>query len=107
MWDWILDWGIWIVTFSLVVVGLVGTIGPFLPGDLFILGAAFVPFSALEDSGGVEVWGLGTLGVGIALAQGFELFSGAMGARWFGGTKWDLSGPSPGDCLVCSFCPSD
>ena len=65
MWDWILEWGIWIVAVSLVIVGLIGTIVPFLPGHLFILGGALVPFFALDDSGGVEVWGVVTLGVGI------------------------------------------
>lgn len=105
MTEWILEWGIWIATVSLVFVGLVGTIVPFLPGHLFILGAAFVPFFALEDSGGVEVWGLVTMGVGIALAQAFEFFSGAMGTRWFGGTKWGAFGAFVGGLVGLFFMP--
>ena len=105
MWDWILNWGIWIATVSLVIVGLVGTIMPFLPGHLFILGAAFVPFFTLEDSGGVEVWGLVTLAVGIAVAQALEFFSGAMGTRWFGGTKWGAFGAFAGGLVGLFFLP--
>ena len=105
MWDWILEWGIWIVTVSLVIVGLIGTIVPFLPGHLFILGGALVPFFGMDDSGGVEVWGLVTLGVGIALAQAFEFFSGAMGARWFGGTKWGAFGAFVGGIAGLFFLP--
>jgi len=105
MWDWLLDWGIGIATVSLVIVGLLGTIVPFLPGHLFILGAAFVPFFTLEDSGGVEVWGLVTLGVGIALAQALEFCSGAMGTRWFGGTKWGAFGAIVGGFLGLFFLP--
>ena len=105
MWEWILHWGIWIVSVSLVIVGLIGTIVPFLPGHLFILAGALVPFFALDDSGGIDVWGLVCLGVGIALSQALEFVSGAMGSRWFGGTKWGAVGAFVGGIVGIFFMP--
>ncbi|MDB4645818.1 hypothetical protein OAF32_02640 [Akkermansiaceae bacterium] len=55
VWDWIIEmtltWGVWIATGSLVGLGLIGTIVPFLPGHLLIFGAAFIPFFSLPDRG--------------------------------------------------------
>ena len=90
VWDWIIEmtltWGVWIATGSLVGLGLIGTIVPFLPGHLLIFGAAFIPFFSLPDRGGLEWWLLVALGVGLIAAQVLEYLSGAVGSRWFGGT---------------------
>ena len=85
MWEWLINnvilWSAWIVTACLVILGLIGTVVPFLPGHLFIFAAAFVPYFSLDDRGGVEWWGLVLLGVGLITAQVLEYLSGAMGSR--------------------------
>ena len=41
----------------------------------------------LGDDSGVEWWTFVVLGVLLAVSQVLEFMSGAMGTRWFGGTK--------------------
>lgn len=109
MWEWmtcmVLTWGVWIAMGSLVILGLIGTIVPFLPGHLLIFAAAFVPFFSLEDEGGVELWGLLVLGIGLVLAQVLEFMSGAVGTRWFGGTRWGAFGAFVGGIVGIFFMP--
>ncbi|MGC6426789.1 MAG: DUF456 domain-containing protein [Akkermansiaceae bacterium] len=109
MWDWIpefaISWGVWIVTGSLVVFGLAGTVIPFLPGHLLIFAAAFVPFIGLSDQGGVEWWGIIVLGVGLILAQVLEYLGGAVGTKWFGGTRWGAFGAFVGGIIGIFFMP--
>lgn len=109
MWEWILEmtltWGVWIVTGSLVLLGLIGTVVPFLPGHLLIFAAAFVPFFLLEDHGNVEWWGIVVLGIGLIVALVLEYLSGAMGSRWFGGTKWGSFGAFAGGIAGLFFMP--
>ncbi|MGJ8695950.1 MAG: DUF456 domain-containing protein [Verrucomicrobiaceae bacterium] len=109
VWDWMLEttlnWGVWIATVSLIILGLIGTIVPFLPGHLLIFAAAWIPFLSLDDGGGVDWWGMIALGVGLVLAQALEFLSGAMGARWFGGTKWGAFGAFAGGIVGLFFLP--
>lgn len=109
MWDWISDfvmtWGVWVATGSLVMLGLAGTVVPFLPGPLLIFAAAFVPFFTLDDGGGVEWWGIIVLGLGLILSQVLEYLSGAVGTMWFGGTKWGAFGAFVGGIVGVFFMP--
>ena len=109
VWDWIIEmtltWGVWIATGSLVGLGLIGTIVPFLPGHLLIFGAAFIPFFSLPERGGLEWWLLVALGVGLIVAQVLEYLSGAVGSRWFGGTKWGAFGAFAGGIVGLFFMP--
>ena len=98
-------WSVWIATGSLVMLGVIGTIVPFLPGHLLIFGAAFIPFFTLEDRGGLEWWLLVALGVGLIVAQVLEYLSGALGTRWFGGTKWGAFGAFVGGIVGLFFMP--
>ena len=103
--DWLLGGSVWVSTWALIVLGVVGTVVPFLPGHLLIFAAAFIPFFALDDRGGVDVWGLVVLGVALLLAQVLEWLSGAMGARWFGGTRWGAAGAFVGGLVGLAFFP--
>ncbi len=109
MWESILDWtlhgSVWVAMSSLILLGLIGMVVPFLPGHLLVFGAAFIPFFSLDDGGGVSIWGLVILGIGLILAQGFEFLSGAMGSRWFGGTKWGAFGAFVGGLIGLFFMP--
>lgn len=83
---------VWGATWSFVVLGVIGTLLPFLPGHLMIFLAALVPWLSLEDRGGLGWWTLATLGVGLVVSQVVEYLSGAIGSRWFGGSKWGALG---------------
>lgn len=103
--DWLLEWSVWIAADSLIVLGVIGMVVPFLPGHLLIFGAAFIPFFGLDDRGGVSVWGIVFLGVAMVLAQMFEFLSGAMGTKWFGGTRWGAFGAFVGGLIGLLFMP--
>lgn len=99
------EWAVWLCTWILVAVGLLGTVVPFLPGHLLIFAAALVPYFSLADHGRVSVWGMVALGLGLVLAQVLEFLSGAMGARWFGGTRWGAFGAFTGGIVGIFFMP--
>ena len=109
MWDqvnsWLLGGSVWIAAWSLVILGVVGTLVPFLPGHLLIFLGALVPYFSLKDHGGVGVVGLVALAVSLAVAQVLEFLSGAMGARWFGGSRWGAAGAFVGGLVGLVFLP--
>jgi len=98
MWDMIAAWGgwgtvgtvgAWIVTGCLLVCGLVGCVLPVLPGHLIIFIAALAHRLMLGREGsGLAWWSFLVLGGMMAASQIFEIYSGAAGSRWFGGTRW-------------------
>lgn len=100
-----LTWGVWMITGTLVVLGLVGTVVPFLPSHFLIFAAACIPFFTLDDGGGVEWWGIVVLGAGLIIGQVIEFLSGAVGTRWFGGTKWGAFGAFVGGIVGVFFMP--
>ena len=78
----------WVVTISLLVLGFVGTLVPFLPGHLDFVFCGGAHWLMLRQDSGVEWWTFVVLGVLLILSQVFEFLSGAAGTRWFGGTRW-------------------
>ena len=105
MFEMLTDSTMWFVTWTLVILGLIGTIAPFLPGHLFIFIAALIPWFSREDHGGLEWWSLVILGVGLLVAQGVEFLSGAVGSRWFGGSRWGAFGAIVGGIIGIFFFP--
>jgi uncharacterized protein YqgC (DUF456 family) len=95
----------WLVTGCLLVLGLVGTLVPFLPGHLILFFAAVGHWLMLRAESGVEWWTFVVLGVVLVVSQVFEFLSGAMGARWFGGTRWGAAGAMIGGILGMFFIP--
>ncbi len=82
----------WIVTLSLMVIGLVGTLVPLLPGTTIILAAAILHHFMLGTAQSVGWWNLGLMIVLTLLSYGLELVSGSLGAKWFGATRWGAMG---------------
>ncbi|MBT8038018.1 MAG: DUF456 domain-containing protein [Verrucomicrobiae bacterium] len=95
----------WMVTICLLVVGFIGTLVPFLPGHLILFFAAVAHWLMLRDESGVEWWTFVVLGVLLTLSQIFEFMSGAMGTRWFGGTRWGAAGALLGGIVGMFFMP--
>ena len=103
--DFLQDSAVWIVTGSLLIVGLVGCVLPALPGHLFILLAA-VGYRLMEGPGaGIAWWGFGILVLLMAISQVFEIVSGSLGTRWFGGSKWGAAGALIGGIVGLFFLP--
>jgi len=106
-----LDYGValtglaWIITGSLIVLGFIGTLVPFLPGHLILFFAAIAHRLMLGAESGVEWWTFAVLGVLLTISQILEFMSGAMGTRWFGGSKWGAAGALAGGVVGLFFMP--
>lgn len=88
--DWAM-WGTWLVTGSLLLAGLVGTVLPMLPGPVVIF-VAGVLHSFLRPESAMSWGGIAILGLLLALSFVVDFVSGAMGTKWFGGSKWGIWG---------------
>ena len=95
----------WIVTGSLLIVGLVGCVLPALPGHLFILLAAIWHRLMVGPDAGIAWWGFGILILLMAISQVFEIVCGSLGTQWFGGTKWGALGALVGGIVGLFFLP--
>lgn len=95
-----MDYLVWALTISLMLIGLIGTIAPVLPGTFLILAAAFIHKLLLPAS---ISW------TAFAWIAGFFVFSviadigcTLLGTRLFGGTRWGMAGAG-GGALVGMF----
>jgi len=82
----------WILTLLLMFIGLVGTVLPLVPGTTIILAAAIVHRIMLGEPQSVGWWTLGGLVFLTLLSYALDLVSGALGAKWFGATRWGALG---------------
>lgn len=88
--DWAF-WGVWTLTTVLMVIGLAGAVLPFVPGPMVIFVAALV-HTLLRPQSGVGWWCIAILFVLMLVAYAFDFASGAVGAKWFGGSRWGMAG---------------
>jgi len=115
MWEAFVGWGgwgtvgttlAWVVTTCLLLAGMIGCILPVLPGHLILLIAAVAHRLMLGREGsGLEWWSFLVLAALMALSQAIEFFSGAVGSKWFGGTKWGALGAFVGSLVGMFFLP--
>ncbi|HCN28015.1 MAG TPA: DUF456 domain-containing protein [Verrucomicrobiales bacterium] len=95
-----LELATWVMTLTLMLIGVVGVIVPLLPGTTLILLAAVIHKLILP--GDVSWLAIGL----IALFWVFSIiadFGGViLGTHWFGGSKWGMAGAS-GGALVGVF----
>lgn len=82
----------WTLTIALMLVGLVGTVLPLLPGTTIILAAAVGHHFALGPQRSVGWWTLGGLLVLTVVSYVVDFASGALGAKHFGATRWGSIG---------------
>lgn len=95
----------WIVAGIFFVVGMVGCVLPVLPGHLFIIAGAVAYRLMVGPGAGIAWWGFAVLVLLMAIAQAFEIISGSLGAKWFGGSKWGAIGALLGGILGLFFLP--
>ena len=95
----------WLITSGLLVLGVIGCVLPFLPGHLFLFLAAVAHRLMLGAESGLQWWSFVVLGLMMAASQALELFSGAAGAKWFGGSRWGAIGAFAGGLVGIFFIP--
>lgn len=105
MLDFLGDSGVWVVTGLLFAAGLAGCVIPVLPGHLFILAGAIGYRLMVGPGAGIAWWGFAILVLLMAMAQAFEIISGSLGAKWFGGSKWGAIGALVGGIAGLFFLP--
>jgi uncharacterized protein YqgC (DUF456 family) len=88
--DWSM-WGTWILTSVLFIVGLVFTVLPFLPGPLIIFAGGIV-HTLLRPQSGMSWPGIAIFTLLLIASYVVDFMSGAVGTKWFGGSKWGVWG---------------
>ncbi len=83
--------GVWTLTISLMVLGVLGAVLPFLPAPLLIFLAGVIHTLLLPESG-MSWTGLILLGLLLVIAYVLDFVSGAMGAKWYGASRWGIAG---------------
>ncbi|MCF7785216.1 MAG: DUF456 domain-containing protein [Prosthecobacter sp.] len=97
-------WSVWTLTICLLIVGIIGSVVPFLPGPLMIF-AAGILHTVLRPESGMSTWGFVILSLLLVLSYVVDFASGAMGARWFGASRWGVAGVFIGGIVGMFFFP--
>jgi len=82
----------WVVSLLIMLTGLVSTPLPVVPGPLVVLIGAGVFWSFRGIDSGIGWVGFLVLFFLFALAVTVDMLSSAVGARWFGSSKWGMLG---------------
>jgi uncharacterized protein YqgC (DUF456 family) len=75
-----------------MLVGIAGTLLPLLPGTTIILVAAVGNHLILGEASKLSWWTVVGLTVLVIVSYGIDFVSGAVGARYFGATRWGAIG---------------
>jgi uncharacterized protein len=98
------DVSIWTAVVFLLVIGFLGTFLPILPGTALIFaGACLFYFAMGWESSGLAWQGLVFIGLFFLLSVLLDWVSGALGAKWFGSSKWGIIGAITGGVLGLFF----
>jgi uncharacterized protein YqgC (DUF456 family) len=87
-----MDYLWWTLTILLMLAGLAGTVVPLLPGTVLILSGAVLHLLTLGPEKSVGWWTIGALTVLMLISQTLDIVSGAIGAKYFGATRWGAIG---------------
>jgi uncharacterized protein YqgC (DUF456 family) len=90
----------WTLTLLLMLVGLVGTVVPLIPGSVLILCGAVLNHFTLHTIGWNTLIALTIL---MLVAQALDIISGSLGAKWFGATRWGAIGALLGGVVGLFF----
>lgn len=96
IWEMFLGLGkgvVWLCVIVLIVAGFAGTIIPFMPGTTLILAGCCLHFFAMGlNESGLSWVSLVVITVLYVASVIVDNFSGAIGAKWFGSSKWGIVG---------------
>lgn len=94
----------WALVIGLIVSGFLGTFLPVLPGTTLIFAAALLHYFMMGmEASGLAWQGLVFMGILYILSLILDWFSGAIGARWFGSSKWGIIGAILGGIIGLFF----
>ena len=82
----------WIIASILMLGGLISTMLPIIPGPLVILLGAAAYWAMLQAESGIGLIGFFILSLLALAAAVVDFVSGALGAKWFGASKWGAFG---------------
>lgn len=82
----------WILTALLMIVGIIGSVVPFLPGSVLILAGAIIHQVMLGEDRSVGWWVIGGLALMAVLSYVVDIAASAMGAKRYGASKWGAWG---------------
>jgi len=113
VWEWITQTvnavqfevlGVWLLTGCLLLAGLIGSVVPLLPGP-FLIFLAGILHTLLLPEAGMSWQGITILSVLLVLAYVVDMAAGALGARWFGASRWGIAGVFVGGLVGLFFAP--
>lgn len=90
----------WVLTLTLMLIGVVGVILPILPGTTLILVAVVIHKLILPDD--LSWVAIGFIALFWVLSIVADIGGVLLGTHWFGGSKWGMAGAS-GGALVGVF----
>ncbi len=94
----------WIIVGVLLIVGFVGTFVPIIPGTTLIwVGMLVHYFSMGMEQSGLAWQGLVFVTLLYVLTLIIDWVSGALGAKWFGSSKWGIIGAIVGGIIGLFF----
>lgn len=96
--------GVWMLTGCLLLVGLIGSVVPLLPGP-FLIFIAGILHTFLRPESAMSWQGIVLLSILLVLAYVVDMAAGAMGARWFGASRWGIAGVFVGGIVGLFFAP--
>ena len=95
----------WCISICLLILGVIGIFLPMLPGQLFVLAAAVSHWLMLKESSHIDTLSFVVLVTCMLISQALEMAGGALGNKWFGGTKWGTLGTFLGGIVGMFFMP--
>ena len=93
---------LWIVAVLLIVVGVIGTVLPALPGVILVFGGIALA-GWIDNFTRIPVWLIVILGVLTALAWSVDYAAAAMGAKRAGASKYAIIGATIGIGLSSEY----
>ncbi len=89
---------LWILAIALIVMGLIGTVLPALPGTVLIF-CGIMLAAWIDDFARISAWTLGFLGVLTLLSIACDFVASALGAARLGGSRQAMFGAALGTLL--------
>ncbi|MFM2398862.1 MAG: hypothetical protein RL341_1019 [Pseudomonadota bacterium] len=89
-----MDW-LWVAAIALIVIGIVGTVLPALPGIIFVFGGIALAAYA-DDFTRISQWTIGVLAVLAIIGWVLDYVAGLMGAKKAGASKLAIIGAAIG-----------
>lgn len=96
--------GVWTLTSCLLIIGVIGSVVPLLPGPVFLFLAGVI-HTFLRPDEGMSWQGIVLLTLWLILAYAVDMAAGALGARWFGASRWGIVGVFVGGIVGLFFAP--